>query len=46
MYENIIFPSVLYGYEIWWLTIREEHVTLLRVLENRVGRRIFELKRC
>jgi hypothetical protein len=34
---------VLYGYETWSLTLREEH--RLRVLENRVLRRIFERKR-
>jgi hypothetical protein len=34
---------VLYGYETWPLTLREEHK--LRVFENRVLRRIFGLKR-
>jgi hypothetical protein len=34
---------VLYGCETWSLTLREEH--RLRVLENRVLRRIFGLKR-
>jgi hypothetical protein len=34
---------VLYGSETWSLTLREEHT--LRVLENRVLRRIFGLKR-
>jgi hypothetical protein len=34
---------VLYGYETWSLTLREEH--RLRVLENKVLRRIFGLKR-
>jgi hypothetical protein len=34
---------VLYGYETWSLTLKEEH--RLRVFENRVLRRIFELKR-
>jgi hypothetical protein len=33
---------VLYGYKTWSLTLREEH--RLRVFENRVLRRIFELK--
>jgi hypothetical protein len=33
----------LYGYETWSLTLREEH--RLRVLENRVLRRIFGSKR-
>jgi hypothetical protein len=32
-------PVVLYGYETWSLTIREERV--LRVFEKRVFRRIF-----
>jgi hypothetical protein len=31
-------PVVLYGYETWFLTLREEHK--LRVIENRVLRRI------
>jgi hypothetical protein len=34
---------VLYGWEIWPLTLREEH--RLRVFENRVLRRIFGPKR-
>jgi hypothetical protein len=34
---------VLYGCEIWSLTVREEHTS--RVFENRVLRRIFEPKR-
>jgi hypothetical protein len=34
---------VLYGYETWSLTLREEH--RLRVFENRVLRRIFGRKR-
>jgi len=36
-------PLVLYGYETWSLTLREER--RLRVFENRVLRRIFGLKR-
>jgi hypothetical protein len=36
-------PVVLYGCEIWSLTLREEHI--LRVFENRVLRRIFGPKR-
>ena len=36
-------PVVLYGCETWRLTLREEH--RLMVLENRVLRRIFGLKR-
>jgi hypothetical protein len=35
----MILPVVLYGCEIWSLTLGEEH--RLRVLENRVLRRIF-----
>jgi hypothetical protein len=40
---TIILPVVLYGYETWSLTQREEHG--LRVFENRVLRRIFWPKR-
>jgi hypothetical protein len=36
-------PIVLYGYEKWSLTLREEHK--LRVFENRVLEEIFGLKR-
>jgi hypothetical protein len=43
IYKTIILPVVLYGCETWSLTLREEH--RLRVFENRVLRRIFELKR-
>jgi hypothetical protein len=43
IYKNIILPVVLYGCETWSLTAREEHK--LRVLENRVLRRIFGPKR-
>jgi hypothetical protein len=43
IYETIILPVVLYGCETWSLTLREEHK--LRVLENRVLRRIFWPKR-
>jgi hypothetical protein len=38
IYETIILPVVVYGYETWSLTLREEH--RLRVFENRVRRRI------
>jgi hypothetical protein len=41
--KTIILPVVLYGYEIWFLTLREQH--RLRVFENRVLRRIFGPKR-
>jgi hypothetical protein len=43
IYKLIILPVVLYGCEIWSLTLREEH--RLRVFEKRVLRRIFGLKR-
>jgi len=43
IYRNIILPVVLYGCEIWSLTLREE--CTLRVFENRVLRRIFGPKR-
>ena len=39
IYRTIILPVVLYGWETWSLTLREER--RLRVLENRVLRRIF-----
>jgi hypothetical protein len=42
-YKTIILPVVLYGYETWSLTLREEHK--LRVSENTVLRRIFGPKR-
>jgi hypothetical protein len=37
--KTIILPVILYGYETWSLTLREEH--RLRVFENKVLRRIF-----
>jgi hypothetical protein len=43
IYKTIILPDILYGYETWCLTLREEH--RLRVSENRVVRRIFGPKR-
>jgi hypothetical protein len=43
MYKTTTLPVVLYGCETWSLTLREEH--RLRVLENRVLRRIFGPKR-
>ena len=43
MNAQIILPFVLYGCETWSLTLREERT--LRVLENRVLRRIFGPKR-
>jgi hypothetical protein len=43
IYRTISLPVVLYGYETWSLTLREEH--RLRVFENWVLRRIFGPKR-
>jgi hypothetical protein len=43
IYKTIILSVVLYGCETWSLTVREEHK--LRVIENRVLRRIFGPKR-
>jgi hypothetical protein len=43
MYKSIILPVVLYGFEIWSLTLRDEH--RLKVFGNRVLRRIFGPKR-
>jgi hypothetical protein len=43
IYKTIILPVVLYGCETLSLTLREEH--RLRVIENRVLRRIFGPKR-
>jgi hypothetical protein len=43
IYKIIILPVVLYGCEIFPLTLREKH--RLRVFENRVLRRIFGPKR-
>jgi hypothetical protein len=40
---SIILPVVLYGCEIWSLTLREGR--RLRVFENRVLRRMFGIKR-
>jgi hypothetical protein len=41
--KTIILPLVVYGCEIWSLTLREQH--RLRVFENRLLRRIFAPKR-
>jgi hypothetical protein len=41
IYRTIILPIVLYGYETWSLTLREEE----RLFENRVLRRIYGTKR-
>jgi len=43
LYRTIILPVVLYGCETWSLTLKDER--RLRVLENRVLRRIFGPKR-
>jgi len=43
IHRNITLPVVLYGCETWSLTLRGER--RLRVLENRVQRRIFGPKR-
>jgi len=43
IYRNIILSVVLYGCEIWPLTLREER--RLRMFENRMLRRIFGPKR-
>jgi hypothetical protein len=43
IYKTIILPVVLYGCEIWSLTLREER--RLRVFKNRVLRRIFGPKK-
>ena len=43
IYRTIILPVVLYGWEKWSLTLREER--RLRVFENRVLRRVFGPKR-
>ena len=43
IYKIIILPFVLYGCETWSLTLREE--SRLRVVENRILRRIFGPKR-
>jgi hypothetical protein len=43
LYRIIILPVILYGCGTWSLTLREERG--LRVMENRVLRRIFGPKR-
>jgi hypothetical protein len=43
IYKIITLPVVLYGCETWSLTLKQEHS--LRVVENRVLRRIFGPKR-
>jgi hypothetical protein len=43
IYKTIILRVAVYGYEIWYLTLREED--RLRVFENRLLRRIVGAKR-
>jgi hypothetical protein len=43
IYKTVISSVVLYGFETWSVTLREEH--RLRVFENRVLRQIFGPKR-
>jgi hypothetical protein len=43
IYKTIILSLVLYGFQTWFLTLREEHK--LQVFENRVLRSIFGPKR-
>jgi hypothetical protein len=43
IYRTVILLVVLYGYETWWLTLREKH--RLRFFENRVLGRLFRPKR-
>jgi hypothetical protein len=43
IYRTIVLPIVLYGCETWSLTLREEH--RLRIFQNRILRKMFELKR-
>ena len=43
IYKTIILPVVLYGWETWSLTLREE--SRLRVFENRILRRTIGSKR-
>jgi len=43
IHKTVILPVVVYGFEIWSLTLREER--RLRVFENRVLGRIFGHKR-
>jgi hypothetical protein len=43
IHKTIMLPVILYGCETWSLTLREKH--RLRVLENKVLRRIFRPKR-
>jgi hypothetical protein len=42
--KNTILPVVLYWYETWYPTLKEEHG--LRVLENRVKKKKIKLSLC
>jgi hypothetical protein len=39
LYKTMLLPVVVYGYETWFLTLREEH--RLKIFENRMLRRVF-----
>jgi hypothetical protein len=43
IHRIIILPVILYGCETWSLTLTEKR--RLRVLENRIQRKVFEIKR-
>ena len=43
VYRTVILPVVLYGFETWSLTLKEEH--RLRMFENRVLRKIYGPKK-
>jgi len=43
IYRTVTLPLLLYGCEIWSLTLKEK--LRLRVFENRVVRRLFGIKR-
>jgi hypothetical protein len=45
VYRTVVLLVVLYGYETWSLTLREEKRLRVRVFQNRVLRRIFGPKR-
>jgi hypothetical protein len=42
IHKTVILPVVLYGYETWSVTLREEH--RLRVFEKRVLREYLDLR--
>jgi hypothetical protein len=41
IYKTANLPVLLYWYETWFLTLREEHRLTMSVFEKRVLRRIF-----